>query len=272
MFRSGLILLTFWGLASATGIAADESGERREPTVGAEGRIEQIVLPGSELTGKDLVEGAPLVVRVSNVFPHGDSYRYDLQFFGFEPGNYDLSKYLERKDGSSTDGLPVIDVRIRSLLPPGQIEPNPLEKGWLPRLGGYKVVASLMAALWFGVLLYLIFGGRKSTSAEDSADVQLTLADLLMPRLTEALDNKMEPSQYAELERMLFAYWRKRLQLESDSAEQALTKIHANPESGPLMRQLEQWMHNPARDPNVNLAQLLVPYEKLPADTAGFEL
>ena len=245
--------------------------DRREPTVGAEGLIEQIKLPGTELTGKPIDAIAPIVVRVTNVFPHGDAFRYDLQFHGMEPGNYDLRNYLVRKDGSSTDDLPEIPVRIKSLLPPGQIEPNPLDRGWLPRLGGYKVVATLAVIFWFVVLLALIFAGRKKPEQEAEKAKILTLADLLMPRLQDAVDNKLEPAKYAELERMLFAFWRKRLRLELETPEAALKEIHNHDEAGPLMRQLEQWMHNPARDQSVDLRQLLQPYQNMPADVPEFQ-
>ena len=256
-----------WMIMVCTCTSVLYAEDRLDPTVGAEGFIEQIKLPGPELTGKPIGPDSPMVVRVTNIFPHGDAFRYDIQFHGLEPGNFDLREFLIRKDGSSTEDLPKIPVRVKSLLPPGQIEPNALNQGWLPRLGGYKVLATLAAIAWFAVLLTLIFAGRKPKHKETPTAATLTLADLLKPRLQEAADNKMEPAQYAELERMLFAFWRKRLQLETDSPEAALQKIHTHPESGPLMKQLEQWMHNPARDNAVNLSQLLVPYQNLPADS-----
>lgn len=261
-----LLLFVACSLIAVPPVAADE---KRDPTVGAEGRIEQIILPGTELKGKPLTGLAPLVVRVVEVFPHGDSFRYDIQFHGLEPGHYDLREYMERKDGSPTDDLPELKVQIKSLLPPGQIQPNPLGEGWLPRLGGYKVLATIAVIFWFAVLLGLIFLGRKKEAIAGETAKPVTLADLLQPRLTEAAENRMEPAQYAELERMLFAFWRKKLNLETDSADQALAKIKADSEAGPLMKQLEQWLHNPVRDQNIDLAQLLTPYREIPAD--GFE-
>ena len=93
----------------SVGLPADDN---RDPTVGAAGFIEQIILPGSELAGKPIDDRSPIVARVVNVFPHGDSFRYDIQFHGLEPGKYNLSDWLVRKDGSGTEGLPEIAVEI----------------------------------------------------------------------------------------------------------------------------------------------------------------
>jgi hypothetical protein len=236
--------------------------------VGAAGYIDQLILPGSELTAKPIVDDAPMVVRIAKVFPHGDRFRYDLVFHGLEPGRYDLSRWLVRKDGSATNDLPGIPVVVRSLLPPGQIEPNPLETGWWPRLGGYRNVAIAVVIVWTLVLLGLIFLRRPRPVAESAAQPTVSLADLLQERLRAAADRRMDPAGYAELERMLFGYWRQRLGLESDDPASALAAIHEHPQAGPLMTQLERWMHSPPADRDIDLGDLLEPYRNLPAHTS----
>lgn len=250
---------------AGVGWAADD---RRNPTVGAEGYLEQLVLPGSELIGQPLTEQRPVVVRVVRAFRHGTDYRYDLQFFGMEPGDYNLAEYLIRKDGSSTEDLPSIPIHIRSLLPPGQIQPSLLENnGWFPHMGGYGWVASVAVVFWLTVLLMLCFWGLPRSAPSIPAGTPMTLADLLKPRLAAAQQSRMTSQQYAELERMLFAFWRHRLGLRSLAPEQALVEIHNHPESGPLMRQLERWMHQPSRDEHLDLGELLAPYERIALDT-----
>ena len=242
-----------------------------DPTVGAAGRIKQIILPGPELVAKPIVSSSPMVVRIVDVFPHGDRFRYDIVFHGLEPGHYNLANWLIRKDGSITEDLPEIIVEIKSLLPPGQIEPNALETGWLPRLGGYRNVMIAVISLWAIILLALIFGGRKKTGPHVETVKIMTLADLLETRLQAASENRMSKEQYAELERMLFAFWRDRLALESEDVATALNRIHNDTQAGPLMKQLEQWMHSPTREQDIDLATLLIPYRNLPANTPGFD-
>lgn len=255
-------------LLAAVTVAFQEPGasDRRNPTVGAAGWISQIILPGSELEGVPIDSDSPMVVRIIRSFPHGDSFRYEIQFHGLEPGEYDLAKWLRRKDGSAADDLPEIPVEIRSLLPPGQIEPNPLGQGILPRLGGYRVVSALVVLIWLAVLLTLIFAGRKKAAKAEAISKPQTLAELLRLRLAAAARNEIQPHQYAELERMLFAFWRKKLSLESESADAALRSIKSDKTAGPLMQQLETWMHDPHADRDVDLAHLLQPYESIPVE------
>lgn len=268
-----MVVLIVVGLMVSIGanLVAQEKTSKENPTVGAPGDIYQIVLPGTELTAKPLVEGSPIVIRITDVFPHGDAFRYDIRFHGLEPGTFNLAKWLERKDGSATEDLPEIPVEIQSLLPAGQIQPNALESGWLPRLGGYRVVAIAAVALWLIGLLALIFGGRKSKSEEAAVEKPKSLAELLETRIQDAMDQKMETSQYAELERMLFAFWRKRMKLEGVSTSEAMTAIKQDKNSGPLMIQLEQWMHNPSASRDIDLAELVAPYRDMPVDTPEFQ-
>lgn len=238
-------------------------------TVGKAGYIEDIVLPGSELVAKPLQQESEMIVRIIQSIPHGDSFRYEIQYHGLEPGNYDLQNWLERKDGSSTESLPPINIAIESLLPPGQIEPNALETGWIPRLGGYRNVVIGVCILWLTILLVLIFGGRKPTVSAPLESPPESLADLLKTRLDAVQNNEMPKTQYAELERMLFAFWRRRLGLESAETADALRTIHQDPKAGPLMQQLEEWIHNPNSNKHVDLSELLSPFRSIPATEAS---
>src|SRR5438034_181222 len=102
--------------------AAVDADDQREAKVGMTQRIDQIVLPGSELEAKPLGDRqAPVVLRIGSASPHGTAFRYDLVYYGLEPGKFDLKNYLRRKDGSSTADLPSLSITIHSVLPPGQI-------------------------------------------------------------------------------------------------------------------------------------------------------
>src|SRR5919199_1044228 len=99
--------------------------DQRRATVGMPARIDQVVMPGPELVARPLDDPrAPVVLRVVNTYPHGTAFRYDLVYYGLEPGTFDLRGYRRRKDGSSTAGLPPLKVTIEPLLPPGQVVPN----------------------------------------------------------------------------------------------------------------------------------------------------
>jgi hypothetical protein len=228
--------------------------------------IEQLVLPGPELEVKPLEDRrAPVVVRITGVYPHGTAFRYDLVYYGLEPGNYDLKSFLRRKDGTSTGELPGIPVRVDPVLPPGQIEPNALALARSPSLGGYRLLLAFAGSLWCaGLAAILLLGRHKKTQAEAQASRPVTLADRLRPLVNAALAGALSEGQHAELERLLIGYWRKRLKLEHVSPAEAIRLMRQHEEAGALLRHLEEWLHKPgARAEAAEIAALLRPYQEL---------
>lgn len=260
------LLWAFSGMGWAPGLLTAQVTEQRSPSVGAPGLVDDVILPGSELTGRPIRDGDAMVVRVLKATPHGDAFRYRIQFQGLEPGKYDLSQWLERKDGSPAGDLPAVEVTIESLLPEGQITPNELEAGWIPRLGGYRRVAIAVAIVWLGGLLTLIFAGRRKRRAQQELAATVTLAELLEQRLRKVFAGEVDRAGHAELERLLVALWRRKLKLEDVPPEAALRQIKSDPQAGPLMRQLEAWLHQPQPPTDQDLAQLLEPYRSMSVD------
>jgi hypothetical protein len=260
-----LVVLTLhWPIFPNMLVPGDEI---RSPSVGKPGRVEQVILSGSELTAMPIEDKLqPMVVRIVGVFPHGDSFRYDIQFQGLVPGQYDLAKYLRRKDGTDANNLPAIPVTVQSLLPPGQIEPHPLQYTWWPHLGGYRTMSTAFLVAWIGVLAALALIGRKRNRREAHRPQQQTFADLLRERLALASRNELRREQYAELERMLVVLWRRKLGLDEVALAEAIRQIRDHTEAGPLMRQLEQWMHSPNRAQDIDLGKLVEPYRSIAAN------
>jgi hypothetical protein len=245
----------------------------RSSTVGLPARIEGLVLPGPELEVKPLADRrSPVVVRIVRTSPHGTAFRYDLEYHGLEPGKYDLKEYLRRKDGSSAADLPAIAVEIVSVLPPGQVQPNELEPKPPPRLGGYQLTLLVAGVFWvLGLLVILFVGRRKRVAEEQAAARPRTLADHLRPLVEGALAGRLAPTQLAELERTLLIYWERRLHLGTRKPAEAIAELRRHPEAGPLLRQLEAWLHRPGPAAGVDVAALLKPYQDIPADALAEE-
>ncbi len=265
----GRTVFLIWMLAAGAAAApqSDSSQQPEPPIVGESRTIESLFLSGSQLQARPLTDDRwPIMVRIVNAFPQGTlGYRYDLVYSGYEAGTFDLRDFLQRVDGSPVADLPAIPVRIRSLLPPGQVEPNALPEKGLPRLGGYRWWMIVAVIFWGWVLAALLLvGWRKKKTATELA-AQVSLADLLRPRIQAAMDNKLDARQYAELERMLIAMWQGKLKLSAVDPSAVVSQIRQHSESGPLMRQLERWMHDPSRDDSVDLTKLLEPLSRMPA-------
>jgi len=249
-------------------IAATVTGqEKYRSAVGMSMRIEQIVLPGSELVAMPLDEtNRPIVLRVTGVFSHGTDYRYDLEFYGLVPGAFNLCDYLKRKDGSATGELPPLTVEIQTNLPQGQIEPSVLQSNSGPGVGGYRRVIMVSVFVWLIGLALILFWGRKKNLEDRVSSGPPSVADLLRPLVEEAMAGQMSDSRLAQLERALVVLWRKQLNLDDTKAEDAIVVLREHDQAGVLLRQLETWLHCPGGEQDVDIAVILAPYQNLPAD------
>ena len=234
-------------------------------TVGMPARIDQFVWPGSELEPVPLADARrPIVLRITGVFRHGTDYRYDLVYYGLEPGAYNLAEYVRRKDGSPSSDLPPVMVEIKPVLPPGQVEPHAVQARRLPFLGGYQALLLIGSTVWLAGLVALLFARRRRPrTATNEVEMGATLAGRLRPLVDDAVAGRLSSSRQAELDRLLLGFWRRRLGLEGQPAAQAITMLRNHEEAGQLLRQLEAWLHSPRPDANVDVASLLEPYRQL---------
>jgi hypothetical protein len=235
--------------------------DQRETTVGMPARIDQLVLPGTELEVKPNEDRrSPMVLRIVSAYPHGTAFRYDLAYYGLDAGTFDLKDYLRRKDASSAADLPALKVTIRATLPPGQILPNPLETRSGPALGGYRLALWLGGGLWCAGLLAILFVGRRRKAATAALSRPLTVAERLRPLVEQAMAGTLSAPARAELERTLLAFWRQRLGLADAKPAEAFALLREHAEAGPLVRQLEIWLHRPGTGAAIDVSALLRPY------------
>lgn len=271
-FRSiTIVLILGWiGLVIAEKSTwADEPDKTSRATVGVAGRIEGLVLPGSELqVAANEDRKLPVMLRIVETYVHGDAFRYDLEFIGLESGNFDLKNYLARKDGTGIEALPGIPIKIDSVLPAGHIIPHDLESQ-LPAITRYQIWVILASIVWVLGLLGLILWRRHSAIAAVEAAKPKTFAEMLAPKLAAASSGELSTAQLAELERFVVEFWRRRLKLDKVPVNQAIFQLRKHLEAGPLLLQLENWIHSPAKKEAYEgnrLAELLEPYQKFPAE------
>jgi hypothetical protein len=247
---------------------AGGSRAQEQSTVGVPARIEALVLPAPELEVVPVSSSSAIVLRITAKYPHGTAFRYDLEYTGLDPGEYDLSQWLRPLAGASEGSvaLPPIPVTILSLLPPGQVLPHPPVPAGSPALGGYRMLLVGAGLLWVaGLIAILRIGRRRALAAAESARPR-TLAERLRPLVEHALAGRLSRVERARLELSLVAYWRGRLGLDALDPPAALRALREHADAGPLLRSLEEWLHAPVPAHEVDLAALLAPYRDLPAD------
>ena len=261
-----------WGLVLLSGasVRGDEPKSHANKvasmsTVGVAAEIKQLVIDGSEIEAKPIEDRkSPAVVRVLATFRHGSGYRYDLEYYGLEPGQYDLRDFLQRKDRTSLESLSPILVEVTSRLPAGQIAPSSLAPKKLPSVGGYRLGMSLGIVAWLLITLWLVLGGHRRKSAQAHSARIPSLAEQMQPLVMEGMAGRLTPQGQAELERMLLGYWRKRLGLLNADPVAALTTLREHPEAGALLRLMEDWLYRPEGAGQVDIAAVLAPYQNLP--------
>ena len=259
------------GLAAATAVAQD----RPSSTVGMPAVIHDLVLPAPELEAAPRRPEDLVVVRILATYPHGTAFRYDLEFWGQEAGEHDLADYLRPKPGAggaAPVALPPVLVEVRTLLPPGQVQPHDPAPGEVPALGGYRALGIAAGVLWLAGIVAILFVGRAKRRAEEQSARPPTLAERLRPLVERALGGELTRTDRAALELGLVAYWRQRLGLEEESPAAALAQMREHGEAGPLLTSLEEWLHDPAPAREVDLTTLLAPYRDLPPDAIDLPL
>lgn len=267
MMGRALRALVCLALCVACLFGQDKKNSQLEASVGMRARIMQLVIEGSELVPAPATSESPVVVRVLATWQHGAHLRYDLEWAGFAPGKYDIAKFLVRKDGSSADNVAPIEVEVLSMLPFDAFEPSELELAPAARLDGYTTTQILLGVFWGVGLLAILFVGRKWRRKSPPAPPKPTLADRMRPLVEQVASGAADTAQKAELERLLVAFWRSRLDLGSERAVDAIMTIRNHEEAGALLRQVEAWLHAPTPPATFDVADLLSPYRAVTADS-----
>lgn len=243
-----------------------QARDEREAAVGMRARVEQVVIEGGELIAAPADRKAPIVVRVLATWPHGQHFRYDIEWCGLEPGRHDLAKYLARKDGSPATGLPAIPVTVTGVLPKGALDATDIPPAPAERLDGYRALQVVAAVAWAAGLLAILFVGRRWRRAKAEVAVAPSLADRMRPLVEAVASGRADAAAKAELERLLVAFWRARLDLRDAKAAAAIVAIREHPEAGTLLRQVEAWLHQPVPPASFDAAALLAPYRSVKAE------
>jgi hypothetical protein len=265
------VALALASLAVPCGSAAAPT-DGNDPTttsVGMPATLREVVLPGTEVEVAPADVHTAVVLRIAAVARHGTAFRYDLEYYGLDPGTYDLVDYLRRVDGSATDDLPALPVTVETVLAPGHVKPHALEGREVAPLGGYRTLLVLAGVVWLVVLVLIVRAGRRRPAADVTVEKPVSLADRLRPLVEAALAGTLSREDRAHLELTLIAFWRRKLALERTASAEALASLRKHAEAGPLLLELERWLHAPpgARAVgSVDVGRLLAPYRELPVD------
>jgi hypothetical protein len=226
--------------------------------------LTDIYIPGGEARPKPRVtREPPLVLRLLRTRAAADGLRYDLEIYGLEPGTYNVADFLEPVNPANPPKFPEIPLTITTELPPGLVKPTELTSNPPKRVGGYFIITILLACFWvFGLILLIVLRRHKASISGLGAAAPPTLAERLHKLVTAAANGELNTDEQAALERLILGHWIQRLpELAPLPPGEALTQLRQHKEAGPLLQQLERWLHakNSTIEPN-EIEALLTPY------------
>ncbi|MCW1923040.1 hypothetical protein OKA05_10790 [Luteolibacter arcticus] len=223
--------------------------------------IREVYIPGGEVKPKPRRDRKPpLMVRVLEVKPAKDGFRYDFEVQGLEAGSHNLADFLEVPAGTT---VPAIPLEITSDLPPGLVHPNKNQAGDLPKLGGYRTKMTIFVGLWIaGLVAILLWRKKKPAAGGDNTQATASLAERLRPLVGAAAKGELSSGDRAKLERLVIGHWRERRpDIAAMAPAEAMTKLRNDADASPLFLALERWLHAPSSDSSSSeIEQLLAPY------------
>ncbi|MEN8772988.1 MAG: hypothetical protein ABF380_07500 [Akkermansiaceae bacterium] len=233
--------------------------------LGFPGTLEDLYVPGSkiEIIPRTNNESS-LVIRLLEVKPAADGFRYDLEIYALDPGSHRIADFLRYADNKA----PVKDVdatfEVTTIHPldtlPKPSDPEPIEP---EKLGGYKTLIIVLGILWALILVTIIFYRKKQTSDFVAKSPPPTLHEKLQVLVSAASQGELTDHEQANLERLILGHWKEKIpEIGALTPARALVELRIHPEASPLILKLEEWLHAP----NKNLSReeilpLLAPYQ-----------
>lgn len=262
-------------LASAALIFA--AGAQPPPTStelagrGLSGTVEVLVRgPRGIRVRADQSPQSPVVVRLAGKRESSGGVSYRLEYIGTVAGRHDLRQALESDDGTPLD-IPPVWVEVTSSLPPDH-GTDLFLSSHMPELRGSWYRPTLIAAgvVWAAcpvVYLGIMLARRRPPAKVLPPPPPPTLAEQLRPLVESAAAGTLSMRERANLELMLYQYWRAKLGISERQAE-AVARLREHPEAGTLLRAIERWLHAArSNDEGVEreVTGLLEPFRHVPA-------
>lgn len=207
--------------------------------------------------------GVAVSVRIADVIEKPDRRIYDIRYLVNRSGTFDLKDYLAAEDGRELAALPTfeftgdpqlskdLDTRIQ------ETEEVQVEVG-----GRYYEILAVLALLWIGWLLLLIFYKRpKPTEEQTEAEAKPTSAEQLRAYLGKIESGTIDTAAKAKMEMTLLQCWREELSLGDRQMSDSLKQISRNSKTSESLKQLQHWLHDPSSSvSDADIAAVIRPY------------
>jgi hypothetical protein len=227
-------------------------------TIGIEGR-RSVEIAGPRLEAVPFTFADPLAVRIAEAKPTAAGFRYDLRYMAYGPGEFDLGDYLVDETNRRPPELAKMPVAVASILPEdhhGELFDSPTLP--IDLQTRYWTWMWLTWGAWAVLLLPLVAYGRHRRRQEAPPPPQPTVAERLRSLLELAEGTDLSVQQQADLEKLLLAFWARRLGLTAERLADALEQLRQHPTASTQVQRLERWLHSRTPDARTAVARELL--------------
>lgn len=260
---------SIWLLAAAVALAlaaANFFRPKKDDSLNVPLGVEQaaiVTYSGSPVAVTPYKWGVAVNVRIAKVTERPGARIYDVRYIVNRAGTFDLKDYLTGENGGQLDGLPSfkfngdpklskhLDARIQ------ETEEVAVDVG-----GRYYATLAVLGVLWIVWLLLLIFYGRaKPPPPAHAAPAEPTLAEMLRAFLAQLEAGTLDAAAKAKMEMLLLRRWREEVARADAPMSAAFDAISRSEKTAAPLRQLQQWLHNPASSVRrEDIAAVIAPY------------
>lgn len=212
-------------------------------------------LEGEQIFAAEVDEKSPALVREINTIKTEKGFKYEIDFIGMEPGNYNVIDFMRDRNNNTPSGYKEIKVSIDTTLEEsfkGQLSEVKLETE-SPSIWYTKVNVAFFV-LWVIILLVIIFYKKKTDEkTEEEQKVYVpTAADKLITILEEP--NSSTKERWQKIEGLLITHFCENQQ--EDSMHERFMNLKKDSSVGPIIKLLEIYLHAPDGSERVSFDEL----------------
>lgn len=227
-------------------------------TIGVEGQ-RVVEIAGPRLYASPFTPGDAISLRVADVKPIRDGFRYDLRYIAYGPGQQDLGKFLMLAGNKKPDHLPQLTITVSSILPKDyQGELFVTRESAIDLQSNYRLWLTLSWLCWGALLLPLILLGRKHHAEVTPPPRRPSVTQRLEAILRLASRGELNAIQQADLEQLLLGFWSQRLNLADERLPRTLEQLKNHPIAGRHLALVERWIHSRSKACEASFAKEII--------------
>jgi len=213
-------------------------------------------LAGAKLKAAEVDEKSPALVRMIDVVKTTKGWKYELDFIGQEPGQYNVVNFLRTSTDQKPVGYKEVKVTVGTTL-------DASFKGELSKLQlkqkspstWYTKLNWVLCTVWFIILAVIIFVRRKKPVKKLMTIAKIeTAGEKLLALLSE--EDASSKENWQKIEGLFITHFFQQHDEKSLTVHEKLMSLKKDSIVGPLISLLETYLHAPNGKERVKLSEL----------------